>query len=77
MNTTAMGTTKQGDQIDAEVWHDPRASYSRSVMPAAKRNVVRLGLFTGWAGYEATVVDTDRVSSDGRAVTIVRYVRTR
>ena len=53
-----MGTTKQGDRIEVTVWHDPRDSYGRKVIPCAKANVARLGLWAGWVTYEADLTDT-------------------
>jgi hypothetical protein len=77
MASRALGTTKQADIIEVEVAHDPRDSYGRSVIPTAKLNVTRLGLWFGWKGYESLVVDTDRTTEQGEALTIVRFTRTR
>lgn len=76
MASRALGTMKQGDTIEVRVAHMPRDSYGRSVIPTAKANVARLGLWLGWKSYEADLLDTDELTSEGESVSLVRFVRT-
>lgn len=80
MASKAMGTAKQGDQIDVTVWHDPRDSYSRSVVPCAVRNVNRLGLWAGWRGYTPLRLvdgpDVAQAQAQGLTSSVVTFVRT-
>ena len=77
MASKALGTTKQADTIEVQVAHDPRDSYSRSVLPTATANVNRLGLWAGWKRYEPVVLmDEATELPDGRVVTTVRFTRT-
>jgi hypothetical protein len=77
MASRQLGTASVAHTADVRVAHDPRDSYSRSVIPCAKRNMARLGLWPGWTGYEVSVVDTDETTDAGEVVSIVRFVRTR
>lgn len=62
------------DRIVIAVYHDPRRSYSRSVLPRAKREVQRI--LRGTSGtWTRTDVDFDRPHVIGNAVTAVTYER--
>lgn len=48
MASKAMGTTQRGDLFTVTVRHHERDSYSRSVAPAARRNLRRLYPYNGF-----------------------------
>lgn len=68
----AVTETVTPDVIVVVVYHDPRSSYSRSVLPRAKRTAAPIVRGTGrnWAMAE---VDYDRPHVIGNAVTVVTF----
>ena len=61
-------------RIVVAVYHDPARSYSRSVIPRAKREATRIlrGVGGRWA---TTDIDFDRPLHVGNAVTVVTFER--